>query len=388
MRKVLTIAATNLRRTLRERVALFFLFVFPMILILVLGMAFGGTSEPRVGVVGDRADPLAAAILDRLGGADGIATRVVKVEADLISAVERGELEAGLVIPAGYGTTIRAGGQVELRYVARPGQQANQVQQIVTGVVDQEASRLRAAQFVLAEGASAGFDDALGRVDTVAAGAPAIAVAVHTAGAEAFPDTLGRFDVGASSELLLFLFLTALTSSAALIETRRLGVSRRMLATPTTPATIVAGEAAGRLAVAVLQGALIMVGSAVIFGVSWGNPFAAALLMVCFALVASGAGLLMGATARTPEQSLAIGLLLSLGLAALGGTMMPLDLFPSTMRVIAHLTPHAWAVDGFTELVRHGGGPVDILPQLAVLLAAATALMALASWRLRRSISG
>jgi ABC-2 type transport system permease protein len=388
MRKILAIAATNLRRTLRERVALFFLFVFPMIMILVLGMAFGGASEPRVGVVGDRADPLAAAFLDRLGEADGLATRTVVVEADLISAVERGELEAGLVIPAGYGPTIRAGGQVELRYVARPGQQANQIQQIVTGVVDEEANRLRAARFAMAEGASAGLDEALGRVDAVAAGGPVIAVTVHTAGTAAFPDTLGRFDVGASSELLLFLFLTALTSSAALIETRRLGVSRRMLATPTTPATIVAGEAAGRLAVAVLQGVLIMVGSAVIFGVNWGNPLAATLLMVCFALVASGAGLLMGATARTPQQSLAFGLLLSLGLAALGGTMMPLDLFSSGMRTIAHLTPHAWAVDGFTELVRHSGGPMDILPQLGVLLALAATLMTLASWRLRRSISG
>jgi ABC-2 type transport system permease protein len=388
MRKILTIAATNLRRTVRERVGVFFLFVFPMIMILVLGMAFGGASEPRVGVVGDRADPLAGALLDRLGAADGIAVHRVRVESDLVAAVERGELEAGLVIPARYGATIRSGGQVELRYVARAGQQANQVQQIVTGAVDQEASRLRAAQFALAERASAGFDDALGRVDALAAEVPAVAVTVNTAGTAAFPDALGRFDVGASSELLLFLFLTALTSSAALIETRRLGVSRRMLATPTTPATIVAGEAAGRLAVAILQGTLIMVGSALIFGVDWGNPVAATLLMVCFALVASGAGLLMGATARTPQQSLAFGLLLSLGLAALGGTMMPLDLFPSTMRAVAHLTPHAWAVDGFAELVRHDGGPVDILPQLGVLLAAAAALMALASWRLRRSISG
>jgi ABC-2 type transport system permease protein len=33
----------------------------------------------------------------------------------------------------------------------------------------------------------------------------------------------------------LFLFLTALTGAVALIETRRLGLSRRMLATPTTP---------------------------------------------------------------------------------------------------------------------------------------------------------
>jgi ABC-2 type transport system permease protein len=387
MRKILVIAGTNLRRTLREKVALFFLFVFPMLLILVLGMAFGGNSDPRVGAVGDRSDPLAAAVLSRLRTADGIAVRAVRTESDLVSRVERGELEAGLVIPSGYGAAIRAGGQVELRYVARPGQQANQIQQIVAAAVDQEASRLRAARFVRDEGA-ADFDRALDRVDTVATGTAAITVTVHTAGTEAFPDTLGRFDVGASSQLVLFLFLTALTGSAALIESRRLGVSRRMLATPTTPGTVIAGEAGGRLTVAILQGVIIMVGSAFIFGVNWGNPVAAAALMVAFALVASGAGLLMGATARTPQQSLAFGLLLSLGLAALGGAMMPLDLFPPTIRTLAHLTPHAWATEGFAELVRHGGGLTDILPQLGVLLATATVLTVLASWRLRRSITG
>jgi ABC-2 type transport system permease protein len=388
MRKILTIAAANLRRSLREPVAVFFLFVFPMLLILILGLAFGGAVEPRVGVVGDHSDPLAAAMLDRLGDADGITVRRVDTADDLVSTVERGELEAGLVLPTGYGVRVRGGERVELRYVARPGQLSNQVQQIVTEVVDREGSRLRAARFALAEGAAPGFDEALARADSVAVGTPALAVTVHTAGTADFPDTLGRFDVGASSELLLFLFLTALTGSAALIETRRLGVSRRMLATPTRPATIIAGEAAGRLAVAIMQGILIMVGSALVFGVNWGDPVGAALLMTSFALLASGAGLLMGATARTPQQSLAFGLLLSLGLAALGGTMMPLDLFPSTMRTVAHLTPHAWAVDGFTDLVRHGAGVVDIVPQLGVLLAAAAVLMALASWRLRRSISG
>ena len=81
-------------------------------------------------------------------------------------------------------------------------------------------------------------------------------------------------------------------------------------------------------------------------------------------------------------------LLLSLGLAALGGAMMPLDLFPPTIRAVAHLTPHAWATEGFAELVRHGGGLTDILPQLGVLLATAAVLTVLASWRLRRSITG
>jgi ABC-2 type transport system permease protein len=67
--------------------------------------------------------------------------------------------------------------------------------------------------------------------------------------------------------------------------------------------------------------------------------------------------------------------------------MLPLELFPATMRTIAHLTPHAWGIDGFARLVNHGGTVATIGPQLAVLAAMAAALFGLATWRLRRSIS-
>jgi ABC-2 type transport system permease protein len=47
--KTLWIAATNLRRTFRMRTNIFVIFIFPMLLILVLGAAFGGSSSPRLG---------------------------------------------------------------------------------------------------------------------------------------------------------------------------------------------------------------------------------------------------------------------------------------------------------------------------------------------------
>jgi ABC-2 type transport system permease protein len=206
-------------------------------------------------------------------------------------------------------------------------------------------------------------------------------------GEATFPTDLGRFDVGASSELLLFVFLTSMTSSVAVIESRRLGISRRMLATPTSSRVVVAGEALGRLLVAVFQGAVIMAGSALLFSVDWGDLVAAVVLMVAFGLAAAGAGMLVAATLRTGQQAIAVGLLLSLGFGALGGTMMPLDFFSPTMRTLAHLTPHAWAVDGFAELVRHRGGPLSILPEIGVLVGMAIVLLTLASWRLRRTLT-
>ena len=86
-------------------------------------------------------------------------------------------------------------------------------------------------------------------------------------------------------------------------------------------------------------------------------------------------------------QAVAVGLLLALGLAALGGAMMPLEFYSDTMRTVAHLTPHAWAVDGFAVLVRHDGTLTSVLPQLGVLAGVAVLLLAVASWRLRHVLT-
>ncbi|MEV4082945.1 ABC transporter permease, partial [Nonomuraea fuscirosea] len=82
-----------------------------------------------------------------------------------------------------------------------------------------------------------------------------------------------------------------------------------------------------------------------------------------------------------------LGLLLGLGLGAIGGAMVPLDLLPATMRQVAHLTPHAWAMDGFAELLGRNGTIAAILPQLGVLAGYAAALFALGTWRLRAALT-
>ena len=74
--------------------------------------------------------------------------------------------------------------------------------------------------------------------------------------------------------------------------------------------------------------------------------------------------------------------MLGLGLA-LGGCMLPIELFSPTLQTVAHFTPHAWGLDAFAELVRNNGTIVDILPELGVLLGFAAVLLTLATWRLR-----
>jgi hypothetical protein len=53
------------------------------------------------------------------------------------------------------------------------------------------------------------------------------------------------------------------------------------------------------------------------------------------------------------------------------------------MQFIGHLTPVAWVMDAFRDLIYFGGGFADIVPELSVLLAAAVVLFGVGIWRFR-----
>jgi ABC-2 type transport system permease protein len=383
--KALVIAGSNLRRILRQRANVFFLFILPMLIILLLGAAFGG-ADARLGAVAEGAGPLGNELVTTLARRPNLDVQRFSSEADLRRAVERGRVQAGLVVPAGYDAKARSGAAVRVRYFARPDSIAQELRLTVQSVVAGEAGIIRAASVLEQERLASG-PAAFRAASRAARAAPSIGVRVTTGDGDAYPEAGGRFDVGASTQLLLFIFLTSLTGAGALIETRRLGVSRRMLSTPTRARTILAGEALGRFAIALTQALLIVAGSILVFGVDWGDPLGAAAIVLAFCLVGSGAGMLLGSSLRNEEQAGSVSLLLGLGLAALGGSMVPLEVFPDSMRLVAHFTPHAWGNDGFSKLIGHDGGFGDVLGDVAVLLAWAAALLTLATWRLRRALT-
>src|SRR5579871_6510676 len=252
------------------------------------------------------------------------------------------------------------------------------------GAVGLQATLLGAAKFALDQRAAPTFAAGLATAQQVEPMVPVLSVTETTAGKTTFSASLGQFDESAWTELLLFLFLTSLTGAVALIETRRLGLSRRMLSTPTGPGQIISGEALGRLFIGAIQALVIILGSALLFGVKWGQPLGVAAVVLLFVLVAAGAGIFLGTLFRTEQQAMGISLLLGLGLGALGGCMVPLEVFSPTMKHIAHITPHAWANDVFGKLVGHGASVSALGRPLGVLAAYAIALLALATWRLRR----
>lgn len=381
--KVHAIGVVNLRRSFRDRLNLFFVFVFPIAMVLVIGLQFGGDQDPRLGVVGDGSDT-EAALVAMVEEEDVVVVEVDDTD-DLDERVESTDLDAGLVVPSGIDDALAAGDEVAVEVIAGNTTQGQALRTIVDDAVGQLAAEPTAVAAAIERGADP--EQAAEAATANAAVLDSIAVETVTTGEELFPDDLGQYDVAAPGLLVLFVFVNGLTGAYALIQTRQLGVSRRMMSTPTSMGTIITGEAYGRWLLSLFQGAYILVATVLLFGMSWGDPLGAAAVLVMVAAVAAGAAMVFGTLFSDPDQASGIGVVVSLVLAALGGAMLPIELFSDTMASIARITPHYWAIDAFAELVRHDATLLDILPQLGVLAAMSAALLAIAAWRMRVVLS-
>ncbi len=388
-RKAIEIARVNLVRQVRDRGDLFFVFVLPTLIIVALGLQFSGGGRPLLGVVLPDDDPAATelvSILEATG--DGPNIRIVDGEAALRDGVEHGQLDAGLVIPAMLSGELRAGDRAELRFLATPAA-------MTTGVrasVDEAVARVAAVATAASTAADIGgdsFDAARAVARELVSDQPGVAVDVTWVGDPAPLAGFSQYAFGASTQLVLFMFLTSLTAASRLVATRDLGVSRRMLASPTSAATVITGEALGRYAIALLQAVYIVAVSAVVFGVRWGDPPAAGAMIATVALVASAIAMLVGALARNADQAASLGVFLGLTLGALGGCMVPFQLMPDAMQAIARLLPHSWAVLGLQELIQRdtSGSLGAVAPNLVILLVYGTVVMVIAVRQFRRVIT-
>jgi ABC-2 type transport system permease protein len=369
--KIWVIATTELRRFLRDRSNIFFVFMFPLLLVLLFGLMFGGSFSTQVGVTGQGGN-LQPEVMEAFTDAGFVVLEFDSVdERALIGALVVFESEA------------------QVSVIAREGQGVD-VATVLNSAV---------AKFSVVRRAELFIDDQLGGggaelVAAVGHLVPPVAVvsASSTAGTsngpfEGYDEPATQFDFGAPQQLVLFTFLTSLASSGALILTKKLGVARRMISTPTPVINVLLGETLGRYLIALAQASFIVVGTVMLFGVQWGDLLAVAALVAAFSLVGTGVGMLLGSALDNDQQAGGIGIMFALGLAALGGAMVPIEIFSDTMKTVAHFTPHAWALDGFREIQFRGGGLGDILLELGVLSAMAAVLLAVAIGAFRRKIT-
>lgn len=181
----------------------------------------------------------------------------------------------------------------------------------------------------------------------------------------------------------MFVMFTVLAGSALLIRERKRWTLQRLIAMPVSRAQIIGGKILARFTLGIIQ-FIVAFGVGFALGVSFGdNPLALLLVMVAFTFCTAAIGLLMATFVENEEQASGIITFFVLTMAPLGGAWWPLEIVPDFMQTIAYISPIAWAMDAFNEVIFFDGGIPDVLLQCGVLFAAGFVLFGFAITRFR-----
>ena len=371
--KVWVLTRTNFRRTAGDRRFPALVLAFPVLVMLLVGLTFGaGGHRVAVGVIGGDG-PVAARFVSDLGASPALKVRRYRTAGAMRFALRRGTVLAAVVIPPDFGTTLRAGGRAEVEVLSHPGRVEAAVARLgVADVAGREADAVSAA--LAAQRSGVPFGAALLRAER-----QSTSLARRAAGGR----SLSPFSYTTPGNLVLFVFITSLVTAVRPVQDRVTGLTRRVLASPTPPWVVVAGDAVTAFVVALGQGVLLLALGAALFGVRWGSPAGTALLVGTLALAGGATGLLFSTMLRTPEQAVATGVPVGIGMGMLGGCMWSLSTVGAGLRFAGHVVPTAWAMDGFVALVYGRAALGRVLPDVLALAAFGFGLLAIAVAQLR-----
>lgn len=172
----------------------------------------------------------------------------------------------------------------------------------------------------------------------------------------------------------LYVIFTVLGGTMSLLRERRQWTLQRLAALPLTRAQLLGGKILAYFVLGMIQ-YVIVFAAGVAVGLDLGDaPIAMLAVMAAFALCMTALALALATRVTSEGQANGLRNLIGLTLAPLGGAWWPLEIVPGFMQRIGHLSPVAWAMDGFHELLFNQGTLVDVLPEIGILLAIALVL--------------
>jgi ABC-2 type transport system permease protein len=173
-------------------------------------------------------------------------------------------------------------------------------------------------------------------------------------------------------------------AAMTLVTWRQSELLRRLRLSPTAGAAIVAARLMVSVGVALLQTAIFLVLSTLIFGLKltgawyWSIPLIVAATVTFMAI-----GMFCGAVAKTNEGATGLANIFVLPMAFLSGSFIPLDAAPTWLKTVSKIFPLRYLNDGMLDVMVRGKGAGAIVVPLLVLLGFAAVIGGLSSRLIR-----
>ena len=184
--------------------------------------------------------------------------------------------------------------------------------------------------------------------------------------------------------MIQFAIAGLLTAATVIVNERKTRSLQRLLTTSTSRFQILLGHYLAIFTLIFVQFLLLMLFGQLLHVDYMRLPLATLLVALVTAVCIAALGLLIGVLAKSEEQAIVFSLIPMFVLSGLGGAWVPLEYTGAAFQAIGHVSPVAWAMDGFKDIIARGLGFTSVLVPCAALFGYALLFFALALWRFQR----
>ena len=397
---VIYIAGKDLKLFIRDRIALFFFVLFPLLFITMFSFLNTGEFEDTrltLHLVTQEAEgELSHQIIDDLRARDDY--EIIEMDYnEAWQAAEDKEINGFLAFPDDFTKGVSMGYGTQIEVVANT--DAIEERAALHGLANAIAYRVGSQQVVASTTIGLLVEQAFttGEMPDIT---QIIQQIYSTPGGTTTDISIIDFETQAvgdveaenaanwalSGYLVMFVFFAAALSAEAIVRERQNNTLERMLASSVRPEAILGGMFTGSAAKGLIQIIIFWVIGLLVFKIDLGiSPTATILLSILMVIMSSTFGIMLATLVKTQRSAGSIAVLTSLILAPLGGCWWPLFILPKWMQGLAKITPHGWANTGFNKLMLFGADFGAVVPEMLVLVGFAIVFGIIAVWRFRTS---
>lgn len=351
-------AKLNTRRFFRDKLAMFFTIVFPLIFLFVFGSIFKSTGNVsfRVVLINESTSAIAAEFVK---SAESNKLFKINQDAKTVDAakekMKRSELDAIIVLPEAFGQikegTQTPSGQAVVYYSENNMQAAQTLESVLQAQFKAINKQFVSTDMPFTVALTSTKETSLTQFDYVFAGLLGFAII-----------SLGIFGpVNVFPEL------------------KKQGILRRLHTTPLRVSQYFISSVMSQSAIGLVAIAVMMAVSMTVFNLSMRGSFITFTLFVLLSIFTIyGIGLAVGGWAKNERQAAPLANLITFPMIFLSGTFFARFLMPEWLQTVSNYLPLTPVIDGIRLIVTEGKGFMDILPQVGLLSIWAIAIYAIA----------
>lgn len=346
LRTILTFALIDIRRSFRDKTALFFIFVFPLIFLFVFGGIFGGNNDVsfNVALLNEADNKLTTEFLKNAQKDKLIeVNKEITNEADAKEKMKRGEIDAIVKLPASFGEVKQGqpypSGQAEV-IVDQNSQQAGQtLHSILDGTFQAINRNITKAPTPFSVKLTTSKEPGLNQFDYTFAGLLGFSIL-----------SLGIFG-----------------PTSVFPRMKQQGILRRYHTTTLRVWQFFTANVISQMFVGVLSTALMFAVALTFFDLNMRGDYLTMLIVVLLGTATMfGVGLAIGGWAKNENQAAPLANLITFPMMFLSGTFFPRFLMPEWLQGISAALPLTPIVDALRLVVTEGRNLFQLGPELAL----------------------